>query len=313
VKASSRRVWSLVAVLASAVFFGLNATATKILYAPQTPSHVDPLGLIVARSLWTLPLFLVLAVATRPGLLSKPARRDVALFGLCGVAYGPGTTGMYALGVGATSAAHAVLLLSLVPPIAAVIAAALLHERLHAVRIAAIAIGVAGAATLTFSRSTSGSSPEGDAMILVMVVMWALMTLAIRVLTRTYPPLFVTGVMGTLGTAILIALGAALHRLDAGSIAIRFADPRTIIWFDLELVLLLSVTAQLLQSLALRVLTVGLVSALTAYGTIFVGLLASLFILHEQFTVWSALAIALLAAALTLALVPVPRVAEASG
>jgi drug/metabolite transporter (DMT)-like permease len=310
----ARSAWALLACCGSAFFFGLNATATKILYAP--PAHTDAIGLVVARSLWTLPLFFALAFFSRPRPWRVPSRTDLAIFFISGVGYGPGTTLMYALGVGLTSGAHAVLLLSLVPPVASILAVIFLHERLRTIRIVAIALGAAGAATLTLTRSTSGSTPEGDALILIMVVMWAVMTLSLRMLNRSYPPLFVAGVMGVIGTVIMIAFGAALHRLDAGLVAFH-SDPITIFWFDLELVVLLSVTAQLLQSVALRYLTVGVVAALTAYGTIFVGVLASVVILKEQMTVWSAVAAALLLIALALALVPVreppPLRGEAAG
>ena len=87
----------MLAGLGSAIFFGLNATATKVLYAPDTPSHIDPLGLVTARSFWTLPLFVVLMLAAWPRRAVKPSRRDLAWFALSGVCYGPATTGMFAL------------------------------------------------------------------------------------------------------------------------------------------------------------------------------------------------------------------------
>ncbi|MGH7715586.1 MAG: hypothetical protein ACREML_06260, partial [Vulcanimicrobiaceae bacterium] len=98
-------MWGFTAALGSAIFFGLNAAATKILYDPATPSHIDPVGLITARSFWTLPLFLVLALVTRPRGFD-PSRKDVGIFLLSGFCYGPATTGMYALGIGHTSASH---------------------------------------------------------------------------------------------------------------------------------------------------------------------------------------------------------------
>ncbi|WP_167541706.1 hypothetical protein [Bradyrhizobium japonicum] len=42
--------------------------------------------------------------------------RNAALFLFCDIAYGPGTNALSALGAYATSASHAVLLLSLFPP-----------------------------------------------------------------------------------------------------------------------------------------------------------------------------------------------------
>lgn len=296
-------VWGFLAALGSAIFFGLNATATKVLYAPDTPSHTDPLGLIAARSVWTLPLFFALAFAAFPRGRRRPSAKEIGLFIVSGICYGPATTGMYALGVGHTSAAHAVLLMSLAAPLASILAVVLLHERLQPTRVVALVIGVIGGAALTFSRSTSGSSPYGDGMILVMVAGWAIMAMAMRVLNRTYSPLFVAAAMGTLGSLILVGLSALTHRLGEAQLPLRYHDLRTVLAFDLELVLLLSIVGQMLQSVALRILGVALVSLISGYGSIFFGLLGSFVILHERFSPWGIVAGCLLLIALALALI----------
>jgi drug/metabolite transporter (DMT)-like permease len=50
------------AALVSAVFFGLNAVASKLLFSSEAPAHFGAVALIVARGFWSLPLFLVLAI-----------------------------------------------------------------------------------------------------------------------------------------------------------------------------------------------------------------------------------------------------------
>lgn len=299
-RVSGATLSSLLAVLASAAFFGLNAIASKALYA--SPPVFDPASLFVARGLWSLPLFLLLAMVTRPRPMPRPSWPHAGLFLLCGITYGPGTNALSALGAGATSASHAVLLLSLFPPLVSVLAALFLRERLSALRIAGICVGVIGAATLTVSRSGSGSSLWGDALIGAFLLTWALLTLGIRLLDRAYPPLFVVGVFGTLGSLLLGPIGLAMGRLDAVLVPIRHAELRTILWFDLELVLFLSLGGQLLQGYALRTLNVATVVALTSYGSIFAGLLASMLVLGEHLTGGEIVAAAFLAAALGLAL-----------
>jgi drug/metabolite transporter (DMT)-like permease len=275
-------LWAVLAALGSALFFGLNAVASKILYAPGAPAHFDAVSLFVARGVWSLPLFLGLAFFTRPRPLPRVSRLDAALFLICGLAYGPGTNALSALGASRTSAAHAVMLLSLFPPLAGVLAAILLRERLAPIRIVAIAVGVIGAVVLALSKSSGGATLAGDALIGGFIFAWALVVLIVRKLDRTYPPLFVAGVFGTLGAVMLAAMGAGLGRLDAVLIPLRHFDLQTVLWFDLELVLLLSLAGQLLQALALRGLPVSLVVALTSYGTIFFGLAASLLLLGEH-------------------------------
>lgn len=299
------RLVGLGAALISAVFFGLNAVASKVLYSPASPSGFDAVSLFVARGCWTLPLFIILALVTRPKKLPRLTRKDAVLFVLCGLTYGPGTNALSALGASETSASHAVLLLSLFPALAAALAAIFLKETLAPIRIAAIVVGIVGAAVLTLSGSTSGATPIGDLMILGFIFTWALLTIGIRQLDRSYPALFVAGIFGTLGSIFLGMMGWALGRLDAVLIPLHHFDLHTIIWFDLELVLFLSLGGQLLQSIALRVITVGTVVALTSYGSIFFGLASSLVILRERLSVQDITAGALLVTALALSLVPI--------
>ncbi len=292
------------AALVSAVFFGINAVASKKLYAPEAAAHFNAVGLFVARGVWSLPLFLLLAVATRPRRFPPLTVRSAALFLFCGIAYGPGTNALSALGAYATSASHAVLLLGLFPPLAAGLAALFLRERISKLRIFAIVVGVTGAAMLTLSRSSGAATMMGDLLIAAFILAWAILTLGIRQLDKTYPALFVVGVFGAIGCISLGAIGAVIGRLDSILIPVQHVDLQTVLWFDLELVLLLSLAGQLLQSMALRVLNVAIVVALTSYGSIFFGLAASLLILGERLTVQDVIAAGFLVTALGLSLWP---------
>jgi drug/metabolite transporter (DMT)-like permease len=298
------RLWAVMATLAAAVFFGGNAVASKMLYAPDPIPRFDAVGLIVARGAWMFPLFLALALLTRPHHPAPPRGKDVGLFVACGVAFGPGACALAALGASATSAAHAVLLLSLFPPLAAGLAALLLRERLAPIRLLALVLGVLGAATLTLSKTGGGATTTGDLLVGAFILSWALLTLGVRKLNRTYPPLFVVGVFGTLGSALLALLGVPLGRLDAVLVPLRHFDLRTVLCFDVEMVLLLSLGGQLLQGLALRTLNVALVAALTSYGSIFAGLAASFLFLGERLTTGDLVAGAFLVTAVALSLVP---------
>jgi drug/metabolite transporter (DMT)-like permease len=299
------RLSSATSALVSAVFFGSNAVASKILFNPQAPAHFDAVSLFVARGFWSLPLFLALALVTMPRPLPPLTWKNAGLFALCGITYGPGTNALSALGASETSAGHAVLLLSLFPPLAAVLASVFLRERLAVLRIVAILIGVVGALILTLSKSGAGSSLAGDAMIGAFILTWALLTLGIRRLDGTYPALFVVGVFGTIGCLLLSGMGLVAGRIDAILIPLNHVDATTIIWFDVELVVLLSLVGQLLQGVALRTLNVALVVALTSYGSIAAGLAASIILLGEHLTVGEIVAGLFLVTALALSLVPI--------
>jgi drug/metabolite transporter (DMT)-like permease len=305
-------VWlmAVIAALASAVFFGLNAVASKLLFLPDGYAHFDAISLFVARGFWTFPLFLILALATMPRPFPALTWKNAAIWAMCGAAYGPGTNALSALGASQTSAAHAVLLLSLFPPLAAVLASLLLRERLPLLRIIAIVVGVLGALILTLSKSAGGSTAAGDALIGAFILTWAFLTLGIRKLDTIYPVLFVVGVFGTIGSLFLIAIGLLVGRLDAVLIPLTHFHRVTILWFDLELVLLLSLGGQLLQGLALRTLNVALVVALTSYGSIAAGLAASTLLLNEHLTLGEIVAGLFLVTALGLSLAPVSLVSE---
>jgi hypothetical protein len=76
-KPTSTHTWlaAVSAALISALFFGLNAVASKLLFSPAAPAHFDAVSLFVARGFWSLPLFLFLALATMPhALLSSETK-----------------------------------------------------------------------------------------------------------------------------------------------------------------------------------------------------------------------------------------------
>jgi drug/metabolite transporter (DMT)-like permease len=297
---TTNKTVGVLAALLSAVLFGLNAVGSKQLFAP--PPVMDASALFVARGAWSLPLFLGLAIVARPRSMSPISRRDLLLFLMCGVTFGPGSIALSALGAASTSAAHAVMLLSLFPPLAAFLASVFLREKLSRLAICSVIVGVSGALFLALTRSTGGSSWYGDALIGGFIFTWALLTLGIRRLDAKYPALFVVGVFGTLGALMLVLMGFALGRADAILIPLQRFDFRTVVWFDLELVVFLSVVAQLLQAAALRNLPVAFVVALTSYGSIFFGLLASVTLLREKLSPSEWVAGGLLLAALGISL-----------
>jgi hypothetical protein len=99
-------------------------------------------------------------------------------------------------------------------------------------------------------------------------------------------------------------MGLLVGRIDAVLIPLKHFNQITILCFDVELVLLLSLGGQLLQGLALRSLNVALVVALTSYGSIAAGPAASTLLLGEHLTVGEIVAGAFLVTALGLSLAP---------
>ncbi len=297
-----RTTFALLAIFSAAVFWGANAIASKILYAAGGP-HFDGPALFVARAAWSLPLFFLMAVLARPK--RPPSRSDWWLLAATGVAFGPGACGFLALAAQYTSGAHVVLLMSLTPPVTAVFAALALRERIDAIRIAALAIGIAGAVLLTVTRSATGSTLLGDLLELVQVVCYAAMFVLTRALGKRFSAFFVSGTYGTIGMGLLVLFGLASGRLGS-SVAQTLVPNGTILWwFFGEIVIGLSIYGQTAQAFALRYLPAGTTSLISSYGTLVVGVIGAVVLLHEVIAPAGYVAGAVLAVALALALVPV--------
>jgi drug/metabolite transporter (DMT)-like permease len=300
-----RTTFAVLAIFTAAVFWGGNAIASKILYEPQG-AHFDAPGLFVARAAWTLPLFLLMALAARPP--RPPTRAEWGLLAAIGVAFGPGACGLLALAAQYTSGTHVVLLMSLAPPVTAVMAALLLRERVDAIRVVALAIGIGGAALLTLTRSASGSTVFGDVLELGQVVSFASMFVLTRALGNRFSAFFVSGTYGAIGMALLALFGLATGRLGGSITHTLVPNAATLWWFFGEIVIGLSIYGQVAQAFALQHLPAGTTSILSAYGTLIVGVIGAVLLLHETIAPIGYLAGLMLAVALALALVPVKAI-----
>jgi drug/metabolite transporter (DMT)-like permease len=196
------------------------------------------------------------------------------------------------------------MLLSLGAPITAVMSAVALGERVDALRIVALGLGIAGALLLSLTRSASGSTVVGDLFELIQVVAFSAIFVLTRGLGTRYSPFFVSGVYGAVGMACLTLLGIATGRLASSAVQPFASGPATLWWFFGEMILGLSIYAQTAQAYALRTLGAGITSLLSSYGTLIVGLIGAVWLLDERLSPAGYVAAALLAAALALALVP---------
>ncbi len=297
-----RTTFAYLAIFSAVVFWGGNAIASKILYRPGG-AHFDAPALFVARAVWSLPLFFLMAVLARPKRL--PSRNDWLLLIGIGLAFGPGACGFLALAAQYTSGAHVVLLISLTPPVTAVLGALLLRERVDAIRIGALALGIAGAVLLTVTRSATGSTAFGDLLELVQVVSFALTFVLTRALGKRFSAFFVSGTYGAIGMGALVLFGLATGRLG-GAIALTLVPDATTLWlFFGEIVIGLSIYAQTAQTFALRYLGAGTSSIIGSYGTLVVGVIGAIALLHERIAPSGYVAGVMLAVALALVLVPV--------
>lgn len=288
-------IFAVALLLLTAVFGGLNGISSKALYRD---AHFDAFGLLAARGIWTLPLAATLAWIARPDRM--PSAADWWKIVALAFCYGPMACGFIALGAQYTSGAHLSVLLSLAPPLTAVVGAFVLGERVNRLRVLALAIGVAGAVLLATTRSASGSSVTGDLLIVVTLAGVSGIFVLIRRLAPYYNAIFLTGIMGTIAMVEISIMGI----LGGGAPAISrvWQDVPTALWFFGILVIGMSTLTPIAQAYAMRRVTSGTASMLSSYGGLIVGLIASVLVLHEQITLSGIASAALIALSIGLAL-----------
>ena len=105
--------------------------------------------------------------------------------------------------------------------------------------------------------------------------------------------------------ALLALFGLATGRLGEAVALTLVPNAATLWWFFGEIVIGLSIYGQLAQAYALQNLSAGTTSILSSYGTLIVGVIGAVLLLHETIAPIGYVAGLLLAVALALALVPV--------
>ena len=300
----------LVPVLVAGLAWGLNAPASKLLYAAGDGRLFDGVTLAVARSVWSLPVFVAAAFLVRPrGLRLRSG--DLARFAWLGVLFGPGLTGVFAVAAQWTSAAHVVLITGLTPPATALIESLIQRRRLSVGGWAAIGLGVAGVALLSFTRSATGSTPQGDLLMLVWVASYAWFVLLTRALTERYPAPFLS-VLSTGGGALIVAV-VGIAAGAGGAVGHAFASPGVAAWFFGEIVVALGLIGPIANVVAIRRSSATIATTGALYASVAAGLLAAVLLVHERLAPSAVAAGVLLLASLALTFSPRgPRVAAAA-
>ena len=294
---------AVLAVLAAALILGFNPVAMKLLYA--LPAGMGPFQFIASRAVWCLVMYAVVAFAFRPSLpVHQSDRGKFALLGLC---YGPGVGGLLPLDVSRTSTTHTVFLYALGSPLTAALGAPLLREALPRVKALAMILGVTVA--LGGSRGHA-SSLLGDHLVTGMVIATALQTLVLRRIKGDYSPLFTAASYGMIGSIILLAITLPLGGARYIALPLRLEVPGELLFFG-EIVVGVSLLAQMFQSRALHTLKAGMVSALVRYGALLTGTISAFFLLGENASPTELVGGLLLAISVGLTLVPDGRLSWA--
>jgi len=290
-----------VLVLVAGLAWGLNAPVSKLLYAAGAGQLFDGVSLAVVRGFWSIPVFAVAAILCRPRGRAIP-RLDILRFIWLGVLFGPGLTGFWAVAAQWTSAAHVALISGLTPPATALLESIVRRRPLSVMRWMAIGLGVAGVAVLALTRSASGSSLRGDALMLAWVVDYACFALSTRALAGRYPSAFISVMSTGIGAVTVAVVGVAI---GAGrAIPHPFASPGVALGFFGEMVIGLGLVGPIANVAAIRRSNATIATTGALYASVILGLFAAVILVHERLGVGAILAGVLLCASLVTTFVP---------
>lgn len=191
------------AVLLGNFFFGAGVVAVKHV----TPALMAPLALNVIRVSTALVLFWCLFLL-KPGKAAIQ-QKHIPLFVLCALAGVAINQILFVKGTSLTSPVHAALLALTTPVAITVIAAWLLKEKITALKIVGLILGISGAALLIMLKSATdvASNTLGDIMIVLNAISYAFYLVLVKPLMDAYKPLHVIRWVFLFGALIIIPVG----------------------------------------------------------------------------------------------------------
>ncbi len=264
--------------IAAGVGWGLLAPFSKLMFGIDAGgARFDAESLTVARAVWPLPLFALIAYLARPRGVA-PTRANLAAFAFAAVLVGFGLNFLYQLALERTSAAHVVLLQGVAPLCLAAVDALVFRKPLDGPRRLALGLGLAGIVCISLARSGAGASLAGDAIMAVWIAVFAAYSIVTRRLTAIYSPFFVIAVAWGGGFALVAASGAGL---------IPFALQHTLASPELALLVIAgigitsAIAAPIAHAASVRLSGMTIATAGSQYGAIATGLLLSYLLLDE--------------------------------
>jgi drug/metabolite transporter (DMT)-like permease len=183
---------------------------------------LGPWEIVAGRALMGAAVLIVAAVLAGPslGTLRPGDAVRIAILGALGI---PVHLGLQAVALTMTSAVHSGWLVALIPVFTAILSAIFLGERFPALKTAGVVTGFLGALVVVGSEAGFGAlalpSGQGDLLVLLSCLNWAVYTLISRDLVRRIPSLTVTVGAVASGTAMVVpawlVLGDPIRLLDA--------------------------------------------------------------------------------------------------
>lgn len=261
------------AVIAASVGWGLASVGSRAVLT----DGASTLTVVVVRTV-VAAVGATIVFAPRAGGISKLAWKRGALIGVIQVGITPS---LFVAGLNSISAGVEGLFITLIPVVTAVLAAAVLSEKLTPRQVGGLLLGLVGTAVLILSGE-SGLADDGNILVGGAFALGGVATGSIAaVLARRFSPDHATATLAIpmfmTGALVVVALGFGSGTVDLAALTVRS-------WIILVMLglgsTLLPFTATLYAARYLAAATV----ALTAYVSPLIGVVAGAILLDEVIT-----------------------------
>lgn len=190
------------ALLGTNIFFAINFTAIKFLI---NGGFAQPFAINIIRVAVTAVLLWILFIFNPVKSLVK--KKDYGRLFLCALMGVAINQLLFVKGLSLTYSIHASLLMLTTPILITILAVWILKEKLSAIKIAGLLMGISGAAILVTSKEHSGNASNvlrGDFLIIANAVAYTIFFILVKPLMISYNPIVIIRVIFTMGFFMML-------------------------------------------------------------------------------------------------------------
>lgn len=190
------------ALLGTNIFFAINFTAIKFLI---NGGFAQPFAINIIRVAVTAVLLWILFIFNPVKSLVK--KKDYGRLFLCALMGVAINQLLFVKGLSLTYSIHASLLMLTTPILITILAVWILKEKLSAIKIAGLLMGISGAAILVTSKEHSGNASNvlrGDFLIIANAVAYTIFFILVKPLMISYNPIVIIRVIFTIGFFMML-------------------------------------------------------------------------------------------------------------
>ncbi len=190
------------ALLGTNIFFAINFTAIKYLV---NGNFAQPFAINLIRVGITTLLFWVLFIF-KP-VKSLIQKKDVGRLILCAITGVAINQLLFVKGLSLTYSIHASLLMLTTPILITILAAWILKEKLTALKVVGLVLGITGAFILVTAKERSGTATNvvwGDLLIILNAISYTFYFILVKPLMKTYNAVVIIRVIFTLGFFMIL-------------------------------------------------------------------------------------------------------------